>query len=87
MENESAWIGPRLREIRKSLGLTQEQLALRIDMPKGTLVNIEQGRTIPSWETVVKLAKALGVSCAEFMKKPTDPGTLPRGRPKKPKES
>jgi SNF2 family DNA or RNA helicase/DNA-binding transcriptional regulator YiaG len=38
---------PRVRTIRKALGLTQEQFAKRFDIPLGTLRDWEQGRSEP----------------------------------------
>lgn len=56
----------RLKELRKERRLTQAALALLADMPKATVCNLEQGRNVPTWESVQRLADALGVSCDAF---------------------
>jgi transcriptional regulator with XRE-family HTH domain len=55
-----------LRELRKQAGLTQEELAKRSGVPLPTLRGHEQGQRTPSWASVAKLAKALGVSMDAF---------------------
>jgi transcriptional regulator with XRE-family HTH domain len=55
-----------LRELRHEAGLTQEALALKSGIPISSLRQHEQGVRIPSWASVVKLAKALGVSTDAF---------------------
>jgi transcriptional regulator with XRE-family HTH domain len=55
-----------LQKLRKEAGLTQEQLADKAEMPLPSLRGHEQGQRIPSWPSVVKLAKALGVSTEAF---------------------
>ncbi len=55
-----------LRKLRLEAGLTQEELATRAGLPVGSLRNQEQGHRLPSWASVVKLARALGVSTDAF---------------------
>lgn len=55
-----------LRELRAQAGLTQQQLADRAGMPLPSLRGHEQGQRLPSWPSVVRLAKALGVSTDVF---------------------
>ena len=57
----------RLRALRERVGMTKYMLAKRTGLNKQTLLNLESGKSIPSWETVQKLALALGVSCQEFV--------------------
>lgn len=38
---------PRIRTLRRALGLTQEEFAARYQIPLGTLRDWEQGRTVP----------------------------------------
>ena len=51
-----------LRRLRKTKGLTQEDLAFKIGVSRAYIGYIEQGRNIPSLDTLEKLAKALDVS-------------------------
>lgn len=60
--------GKRLAEIRRSRGLTQEQLAERANITALSIGYIEQGRRWPRIITLQKLAKCLGVPIAELFK-------------------
>ena len=51
-----------LRRLRKTKGLTQEDLAFKIGVSRAYIGYIEQGSNIPSLDTLEKLAKALDVS-------------------------
>lgn len=47
-----------LREIRRNLGLTQEELATQANLSRATIIAIENNNTIPDGETVKKLVVA-----------------------------
>ncbi|MFC2013714.1 helix-turn-helix domain-containing protein [Chloroflexota bacterium] len=51
--------GRRLRQIRRSKDLTQEQIAVVTGLSVEFISNIERGRNAPSFETIEKLAKVL----------------------------
>ena len=51
---------------RKKLGLTQEELAVRIERASESISNIERGKSIPSLETILALSAELGVPLREF---------------------
>src|SRR6478672_112665 len=55
-----------LRDLRAKAGLTQQQLSDKSGIPLPSLRGHEQGQRIPSWASVVKLARALGVSTDVF---------------------
>jgi transcriptional regulator with XRE-family HTH domain len=55
-----------LRGLRLKAGLTQETLAQKAGIPLGSLRGHEQGQRIPSWASVVRLARALDVSTDAF---------------------
>lgn len=57
----------RLKALRGAAGLTQEQLADAAGMHKLGIAKLEQGLREPTWATVQALAKALGVTCLDFM--------------------
>jgi len=59
-------LGQRIRELRKSLSLTQEQLAERAGISVSFLSMIERGDRVPHLETLAMLSKPLGVSLAEI---------------------
>jgi len=52
-------LGHRLAEIRRARGLTQEEVAARMEVTKGRVSQIEQGR-ISGQEVLARYAAALG---------------------------
>lgn len=52
-------IGQIVYERRKSLNLTQEQLAEKIDRSPGLIGQIERGETKPSFQTMMRLKEIL----------------------------
>ncbi len=58
--------GIRLCFLRCQAGLTQNQLAHRLNMTASALGMYEQGRRMPSASTIVAISKELNVSC-EFL--------------------
>ncbi|MEW5994801.1 MAG: helix-turn-helix transcriptional regulator [Candidatus Zixiibacteriota bacterium] len=70
--------GTQLRAIRKQRGLTQEQLAELIDRSVDAVSNMERGISLPSYETLGRLADKMGVPMRELMdavegEEPADP--------------
>jgi DNA-binding XRE family transcriptional regulator len=57
---KAEWFGGRLRELRAAAGMDRQQLADAAGMKAGGIRDIEQGRRLPGWETVVALCVALG---------------------------
>ena len=56
----------RLRQLRLSKGLTQQDLADKADVDKSTVYRVENLQTQPSPTTIRKLARALDVSPEEL---------------------
>lgn len=54
-------IGQRIQQTRKARGLTQSQLAAKVDISTKYLSNIECGDKVPKFETFVAIANALEV--------------------------
>lgn len=52
-------------------------------MKVGGVRNLEQGVRIPGWDSVLSLAKALGVECTAFTVEPASTEPHKPGRPKK----
>ncbi len=48
--------------MRSQAGLTQEQVALRMNTQKSNVSRLERGNGNPSWATLVKYAHACGFS-------------------------
>jgi transcriptional regulator with XRE-family HTH domain len=89
----------RLRTLREAAGLSQYALAKQAGLSKQALSVLELGNREPYWDTVQKLALALGVDCRAFVDpgvaiptaeeaapgKPGRPRKEPPPEPKKPK--
>jgi transcriptional regulator with XRE-family HTH domain len=73
----------RLKELRIRAGLSQQELADKAGIKLGAVRDLEQGRNGPTWETVLHLCAALGVSCEAFTHEPQPAPPPERGRPKK----
>jgi transcriptional regulator with XRE-family HTH domain len=56
----------RLKELRKDAHLSQDGLAKAAGLSTDTVAKLERPGKEPSWDTVVKLARALGVSLDAF---------------------
>jgi len=56
----------RIKTIRKRRGLTQDQLAERIGRTGDAISQLERGRSLPSFETLERLALALDVPIQDF---------------------
>lgn len=65
-------IGLKLRQLRKSKGLTQEILSEKCEVPRSTLSNYEIGRRTPHLKDLQKLAAFYGVGLDYFGINPTD---------------
>jgi transcriptional regulator with XRE-family HTH domain len=57
----------RLKTLRESKGLTQEQLAKRAGISRAYLARLETGRHDPHLSRLRKLAKALGVKVGRLL--------------------
>lgn len=58
----STKIGVRIRQLRLSAGMTQRDLAQRINVGNTTLSQYESGARVPSDEVKIKIASVFGVS-------------------------
>lgn len=59
-------VGQRIKELRKELGLSQEALALKAEVDRTYVTDVENGRRNVSLEILEKLIKALNVSITDF---------------------
>ena len=58
--------GGKIREIRKKSGLTQEQFSEKIGIESPSLSNIENGKSFPSMQTVLKIMEEFDILPQEF---------------------
>ena len=59
--------GQVVRDFRKSLGVSQEELADRTEIHRTYIGGIERGERNPTLLMIHRIAKALGVSPAEML--------------------
>jgi putative transcriptional regulator len=62
----------RLEELRKTRGLTQEELADRLEVSRQTIISLENGRYNPSLILAFKIAKLFGLSIEEVFLYPEE---------------
>jgi len=59
-------LGERLRELRKNIELSQEQLALKAGITPHYFGQVERGEKNVTVHTLAKICEALGISLADF---------------------
>jgi transcriptional regulator with XRE-family HTH domain len=75
--------GEKLKELRNGTDMSQPAFAERVELTVGAVRDYEQGRRLPSWPVLVRIARVLGVTvdtfsdCDEVAVKP------PKGKGKK----
>lgn len=76
-------LGSAIKEERKRLGVTQEELAWRADMHRTYLADIERGARNVTLKSIANLAKALQVSVASLLtaKDANPPARIASSRP------
>lgn len=68
-------LGENIRRIRKDRGLTQEELAIRLNVVRQTVSKWEKGRSVPDAELLQKLADVLDINTAELLGSPSPGAT------------
>lgn len=58
--------GMRIKKLRKKQALSQEHLAEKAEISSKYLSRIEMGQHFPSFDTLIKLAKALHIELKDF---------------------
>ena len=69
-----AGIGRRIAEIRREVGMTQEQLAEKAEISVVHLSNVEQGKKMPGLPVLIRIAEALEVA-TDWILRANVPGT------------
>ena len=65
-------IGKKLKQLRKSKGMTQEDVAQKVDITRSTISNYEIGRRTPNLNDLSALAGVFGVGLDYFGISPKD---------------
>jgi transcriptional regulator with XRE-family HTH domain len=68
MEEISKKLGTNMKKVRAKKKLSQGALARLLEVDKGYISNIENGKKNPTLATIQRLADALGVSADELIK-------------------
>lgn len=68
MKKATLQVGARLRELRKSINVSQEQLALKANLTTSYIGMLERGLKSPTVDTLEKLAYALEVDIDELFR-------------------
>lgn len=71
MEDWRGRFGKRVRSLRQSRALTQEQLALEVGIDLTYLGGIERGRRNPTLLVIVRIAEAMNVEPADLLRPET----------------
>lgn len=61
-------LGYKIKKLRKENGLTQKDLALKANMSRSYLADLEGNRYNPSLDVIKSITKALGITMDEFFK-------------------
>lgn len=59
-------LGKAIKQRRRELGLSQEELGQRADIHMTWISHIESGRNNPAWGSVRRIAAALGLRVSEL---------------------
>ena len=68
MKKATLRVGARLKELRKSMNLSQETLALKANLTTSYIGMLERGLKSPTVDTLEKLAIALGVDIEDLFR-------------------
>ncbi len=59
--------GENLKTLRKNKGITQEELAARLNVVRQTISKWEKGQSVPDAEMLVKLAEIFEVQVSQLL--------------------
>lgn len=73
-------IALRIKSIRQSAKISQEDLATRINRSVDAVSAIERGKSFPNYDTLTRLAVEFGMTVAELLKEDDEPIPLERAQ-------
>ncbi|MDP3955884.1 MAG: helix-turn-helix transcriptional regulator [bacterium] len=68
MNKISEQLGKNMKRIRAKKGMSQGDIARALEVDRGYISNIENGKKNPTIATIQKLANALGIPSSELLK-------------------
>ncbi len=69
MDNIRKKLGERIRELRKSAGITQEELGEKAELSYKFIGELERGQVNVSLDSIVRIVGALGVKIGDLFSK------------------
>ena len=69
--------GENLKTLRRNKGITQEELAARLNVVRQTISKWEKGQSVPDAEMLVKLAEIFEVPVSQLLGARIEPGAQP----------
>lgn len=61
-------LGQRIKRLRKEKGMTQEDLAFKVDVDRSYMGFVERGEKNPTLDKLIKIAQSLNISLPELFK-------------------
>lgn len=68
MKSISSKLGQNLKKIRNSKGMSQGDISRKLNMDKGYISSVENGKKNPTLSTLGKIASALNVGIEDLIK-------------------
>jgi len=68
MKNEALQLGKNLKRVRIAKNMTQGDIVRKLNVGRGFISNIENGKANPTLSTIAKLAKAVGAPIEDLIK-------------------
>ena len=69
--------GENLKALRKNKGITQEELAAKLNVVRQTISKWEKGQSVPDAEMLVKLAETFEVTVSQLLGSQIEPDAQP----------
>jgi transcriptional regulator with XRE-family HTH domain len=66
-ESAGACLASNMKQLRKGLSLSQEQLSERSGVPRSTIASLERGEGNPTLQVLMGIAQGLGVTIADLL--------------------
>lgn len=75
-----SYIGGQVKTLRKQTGLTQAELGERIGRTSEAISNVETGKSLPSLDTLIAIANAMGAPLVNFFPRGAIDDTVSQNR-------
>lgn len=84
MEERARQMGAKLREQRKHLALTMQEVADRAGLSVGFISQVERGLTVPSLSSLVSISQVLALPVGTLLEQPHQATEVSRNRARQP---